>query len=1521
MAIHRQTYIKGLDKDTSKTKFRESSYFDARNIKVITQDGLSTGSIENEKGTIAAFEIPNTENIYRFKRTLNTAAAAGETITINGNVVSYVAGDAVLDSGDIFDILEGDASIQTAIANNQYQLSQNADYVFITGLDSPVTVSVAGTDITVELIVPAQEDLKIIGIGTIRETIVVLTTNEDAVKPASSYGQVWKLNYDEYTNDVIGLSGGKLVPSTHLSYNNETNFSTAHRAEIVGRYENIDTSRIYWVDDNNPLRSLNISNPDNFIIPPGDLDIVSNVSLSKPIIQSVGTGDIPSASVVQYAYRLLSQDAGVQTIFSPASQLLTLTEADPTSAVYNGPYLSGSEFRGSTGTGNAGSSVTYTISDVDLNYDVIEHFYIMWESADVARVVKFNEDFITDDVDITVTHSGSEDELEITVEEFNLLNLAFVAKTLTSKDDLLIAANIKENQFDIEFDARAYRSKATNPVFDLFDRNGGSEPFHSGNWDTIDEEHDAINPFNDDNPETNSDWATADQYNCIPGTSDLGGKGPNVEYSFTTFQTAGNFQVDEGAGINRPYVSINRWGAIDSPVTLGETNLDGEDIEYPINGEFKNLASPIMNGLYKGYSRGEVYRFGITFYDLKGNPSYVKWIGDIKFPEAYDGFPLMSTSGGVQYLNQLGIEFNVDVSSIQSEISGYSIVRMERTESEKSRLGTGIMSLFESTGEGGDTTYRNWGNSPLGNGNAQDSKVDNEIEIDGSNSRVLHLMDRPGFSGDYSHATKSTISTGDGFHQRVPAHKALAIFHSPLGQFRRYNDYKSKAKDYVKTLGYYNAKCVTYVNDTSDISTAFFYRMSSWGLPSSGTTKFPDGHQILKVNYEKQLADGEAISTTHPSVSGIGVVTDYDYIVNTSYSKFKKTNEDSLLGIGSQKQFMVFDDDGSSWWDAASEHWYYTGDASSGTPGTQNPVWNGGNYASDNLLRWKEVGYNRFIKNQYGGNTYLNRGSKTYISTNHFQAVSPSYLPVGAVKVFGGDTHVVYYDEESITQYWNKDLVPSNLPEVGDSKTSVALAYPCESSVNTELRIGQHWASDRDSGDMSNIQFHDHKVAKIYNQENNAREQFISKDPLASEFEEHSHEIRVSQPKIDGELLDNWKTFLTNDTLEVEGIHGEITKITNLRGNVYFYQESAVGIVAINERVTQTSDSGTEVLLGTGGVLSNYNYLSTETGTIHQFSVVNSGSSLYHFDERIKKFFRISGEGAQPVSDVKGLSAFMADIDGHLEDNDKTLGRLSGRGVHGVYDPRHNRIIMTFLEHKKYGDILPNTSYAVGDIVNDGENYYAVDRAFVTGNAPDTAATNTNVQPLVNSDGVSTFINGFTISFNEAIGAFESFLDYMPRIYANVGRRVISENPWTVGGDVFEHNKGEYGNFYGKFYDSEITLLLNPQADMIKVFDNIEYNAEVSIDDIDQSNVGIDTMHFWNAFQDTTELPLVVGENVKRKMRKWRSQIPRDITDPTARPLPRMRDAHIFLKLKFENLDDRRLVLHDMILHFRPANI
>nr|DAP33081.1 MAG TPA: hypothetical protein [Caudoviricetes sp.] len=45
-----------------------------------------------------------------------------------------------------------------------------------------------------------------------------------------------------------------------------------------------------------------------------------------------------------------------------------------------------------------------------------------------------------------------------------------------------------------------------------------------------------------------------------------------------------------------------------------------------------------------------------------------------------------------------------------------------------------------------------------------------------------------------------------------------------------------------------------------------------------------------------------------------------------------------------------------------------------------------------------------------------------------------------------------------------------------------------------------------------------------------------------------------------------------------------------------FWQQFATGILSVNDRSLVNDNNGSELILGSGGVLSRYDYLDTESG-------------------------------------------------------------------------------------------------------------------------------------------------------------------------------------------------------------------------------------------------------------------------------------------------------------------------------------
>jgi len=1330
-------------------------------------------------------------------------------------------------------------------------------------------------------IIPAQSNLQIIGWGTIVDTIVIFTTNEHSLNPSGSYGQIWKLEFSESSGQVIGLSSGELTVANHLVYNQQLNFSTYHRiGRVVGRYETDKIKRVYWTDFYNSVRSFNIADSDTLNYPIENINLQPSVTFSQPVIQILDSGNLPTGCEIQFGYRLLD-DSGVQSLISPLSALCPL----PNVNIYS---VSFDAFEGSGNTSTKTRSVTYEIKDIDTDYTTIEHIAILYTAPDVFTVYKFDEQPIPDSGEVIVNCSNLDNAIELTTLELNLLSSGFdVCKDIEIKDDRLIAANIKTNILELpDYDTRAYRfNNSRNSLLeDSIKGNvtidGTTLLITSGtgigtSWTNLDKEHDAINPYNQEN---NASWSSL-QYKYKADGVTLGGSGPNISYEFVKKEIAANFQ--QGLTTNSPHIEVDRWTvASGDDIMVGQLNADGTTFTIENSNQFKNNSNVHNHAYFRGYARGETYRFGIVFYDKKGSSSFVSWIGDIRIPDVEDGFPVGTELGGLEYLYSIGIKFNVDITSIKDKIDGCRIVRVKRETTDKTKLGTGLLMCFDQQDGALNTTLPQRFEA---GGPSDPFNISDNTEIYGSTvNNILHLTDKPGFN-----QTQITNASN----------KRICYLISPIGQLYSVD---FKPGDFIKTVGYQRATCNKYyINGGSDTDKDYgFYYKTKLFVP------YTHGREYHEIGHQELMQTGQY----YPN-GGVLVAYTGENLMNSSYSREKAAfvagaKEEHPLGIGSPKLLMLL---------SANPNL-----AEYGTDAAVQSWEGGGNYnalnftgdTSSTYVYFKEVHYCRYLSEQYGGNTFADRSKNQYISTNHYQINSDDVPNTITPEVFGGDVFVNYYDDEQIERYQNQDAAfgePYKVPNV--NKLSVAVSFATESPCNTNYRGAIHWASSRDASSMGTYQSNQYSYNFIFSQEPIAEQKFFAKDFLIETNEENPFQMWASDPKINGELLDKWRIFKPANKTEVTGTYGPINRIINYKDKLFFFQDMAVGIASINERSIITDQSGQQAVLGTGGIFPDYQYLSTITGSYHQFAVVASENGLYHYDARLRKLFKIS-QGVQPISDMKGMSSFFDNkITGSINKEDFTLRTIDGgpTGVHGEVDFRYNRILYTFL--MPYFEISGNQSFYAGNIILDNGVYYIVNSDF----------NYTTTQPnlsLYDITALTDYQPRYTISYNEVTDAFESFYSYLPGIYLQYGRRLLSVNP-NDSSEAYTHNEGDFCVFYNQPATiSRLVTFLGDNGNITKIFNNIQFLSEAyDTNNIDIYTNTINKFRVRNEYQDTGLISLTNNNNIKRRMRTWRFDIPRDITDGKSR----IRNPWSELTVEYQNTANQRFVLHELGYNYTPA--
>ena len=573
----------------------------------------------------------------------------------------------------------------------------------------------------------------VIGSVQLRNLTILITTDSSSTAPSGTDGRIWKYDFKNWSAPV-------------LIYNGILNLSKAYPIldNIVSRYESAEIQKIYWADGYNKLRYANIADPNIGTWDPDDFNIVNEVDFEAPVMEQIYSGNIPVGRI-QYSYRLYKK-YGPQTIFAPASKMINLTTENENAS--NTSRYGGADRLDEDGnTQSSGKAIKMSISNIDQNFDKIEIVAIHYSDINESPNIWIVQTTDVDDA-IIFTDSGIYEQGFYSLSEYIALSNLFVPKSIATKNNIMFAADIQTEEFDVAYDARAYRYQPAGVAW-LHDSGGGSYyitgPSSIANYGgappaaTLADIPETFDCFQNGNDITLDQAAYFDQWQSAGSGGTRGGEGVNVKYEFKTT----DYFIDN-SGDNNTF------------------HVNGAPVPY----YWESDASPYNSGYKVGYQRDEIYRFGIVFFSKQGQPSPVKWIGDIRFPRAdflvgATDARQTSTVGGDTYGTRLWLEFTVN--NIPTEAVGFQIVRVERKAQDRTVIFQGKMSFL------GDIRYS-----------------------------TNHYPSRPddATAGEYD-AIRLASST---LNNRI---RNLWVS-APEVSF--YKDYKVASGDYVEAIGYFNNK-------------------------------------------------------------------------------------------------------------------------------------------------------------------------------------------------------------------------------------------------------------------------------------------------------------------------------------------------------------------------------------------------------------------------------------------------------------------------------------------------------------------------------------------------------------------------------------------------------------------------------------------------------------------------------------------------------------------------------------------
>lgn len=1205
-----------------------------------------------------------------------------------------------------------------------------------------------------------------------------------------------------------------------LKYVGKLNFSTEYPIQALYNFENDKIQKIYFVDGNNQLRFFNKEDVDLLTYPENKFNIVSEYLVSQIELLNNQLSGIHTPGVIQYAYNLYDL-YGSQTTISPISEIFQIDK---------GLTIGGGDINE-----EVGKALQLTISKLDNNFKYIKIYAIKYTSYnELPEISLIIDENINTYANYIFLDNGSKIKT-ISLDEFIFLGgNPLIPKHIESKHNRLFMFNIKEKPYELEIDTRAY-SHNNNGICHL--RSNISQYTPSVISDILYNVH--LNDYN------------------VPNTFD------SINYDYNTFK----YQSDG--------------------VTLG---AEGKFLKVHL---IQKSQSELINNIKycKFFKDSEIYRIGIKFYNKLGQSTEAKWICDIVAPE-----------GNLEgHYNTLSVEiknneFESYIQSLQltgdNEPVAFKILRAVREEKDKTILTQGAMTgmFLQTTDHITPVSY--YRDNITNRANRSNEEVKQPIPISRTfvdnlfplrrtyNLRTMNEVD-PEYGSDSSlwndEDNTEIYRDNDNDYKRQHSWQYTKMFqlYSPeiLFNDQTYSyglnlKFKGLVKNTDNNYWYKRIRLADY-NYSFDLQytnppnlfqhtdVGFFPRAGLLG-PNSGSTydnfytRNSMGMFHLNRKYNTFIKALNSLSIYNikgkPEITERG--QDITYYNNNAQEKYRNTLV-SFLTDGRKAE-----EDYSGLFDADDKE--YDADAITSIQSEGNKcltIMTNTSIELENILPHLNILNNEKDGLLFGEIVYPDNykyAGIIYDGNSYEKKQYTSYIDIGNVARLD-DTNIIYIESPGDTfvqPFKIARIVIKDSPESPSRKSlylTEIIEFPVETTINLLNRNDLSLQPWNNKFNPSFTEYHNYN--KVYSQNQNILQSYTDNIKI-SKIKTYGNKILTSKLKIPGEFIDNWTDVLINEEMYLDGKYGSINGTVNYKDRIFTFQDSAIAFININPRIQIQDQNNIELELGTGNVLHEYRYLTTTSGSVNKWGIIQSPTGIYYTDLLNKTLCKLQGE-SNDFADIKTMDSF---FNKNLNTSElKYDNPILKQGITGTYDEKLKLTYLTYLQDN----------------------------------------------------------NNFTISIKDNENKFNSFHSFYPNKYFSKGDITLSTDENSK--NLYSYYNGEYNKYFNNKFPSKLTLLINPDADHDKVFNNIFYNSEVSLNDLDMSNITFNYIKAYNDYQTTNKVPLTIGlnSNLRRKFREWKAIIPR-----IQNSRDRVRNPWIFLELEFNHAENYKFKLHDIYINY-----
>lgn len=1028
---------------------------------------------------------------------------------------------------------------------------------------------------------------------------------------------------------------------------------------LVTRWENSNDIKLYIADDEHGLSYINIANPDDIVLGFDNIKSDVNVSLYQITAElSASAGTIPPVKV-QYAYRLY-KEGGASTGLSPLSNIIVLYDGDK-------GYDNITEY-----TGKA-VDVTIQKSSESEKFDYMQIYRLSFRQVGQQPEVNliYDSGFTFVNNKFTYTDNGYNIQSNSFEEFLSMFYYNIKPTVIESKGDYLFAANIKYEQDDVDERLKDYNFRL----------------YSSGDYDEVTPSieldynkqfmSDSIAVYNEDY------WKYDDP--IVPGHTIYGGIGTFMEWEYNIkhiYCTKDNhkykdYDPNTGALSNRIYDQCNslrqgevyRYGAIFyddkgkkssvkwlcdimAPMLYGQDGFS--TIVYDNTTIFKIPIIGIdfrINSLPDGFSAVEIVRCDRTVRDkitytqgIAGFPYHISTKERVE--DSWEEKPVLCApyllssnkflfdpkgahddnirSKAVSDNKRLAIacpEYTYQSDDVQNLFSGKKlVVRKARTLYKYSTTHPSC----EISNEEAALSATMRGGTPGSDEFAKAYAYENEIN---NNRTQLHILS--------DNSNYWNVVEQDGLY--IWKYDWIAGFNT-VYYYPQINPqsklYRTSGVEYhVPNVSLTNIQY--YVDSSNTDSTVKNVQDISFTAINPNDSSFPKYNTFLDnktPNYKNSSVNIGGLQYINWSVPLIYNIQS-DYVEGTFTQVYEGDNYyiPLCMNIITVKDcFPILNPAGST----GKYILINLGEESFDFSNTNNRI------------ETFEVNLRNESATPYGGVATIN--SSSYISYGFYKKGT------GTLSVFDGDCYPGVFEFNAQHSWFSPEIITKGGSYFNGIRQATVCYAPIESDIDLSATYG-----DLYSRLQGNKTFYFQDIEASFDGFTQAREAYLyntaysdSPDDIQyssityTSISDNEYDCRVyhSNVKTNGELIDNWLNFSPLNYIDVDSRFGQITNMRLFKDKLLFWQEHATGILSVNERTVLNDLENNDIVVGTGGTLQRYDYISTVYGMKpYQYEAeVQSNTVQYWWDGYNKEILAYGG-GMELVqlTKLKGVTNYI----------------------------------------------------------------------------------------------------------------------------------------------------------------------------------------------------------------------------------------------------------------------------------------